>query len=95
MHSVTLTLTTKNECDWSTAFSLLTTVALDAGTRFDVSVSSHDNEDIPDDGEVIFTENTVRKVLDALIAGSHSEDEATDLINSLHNAGILFRERKS
>jgi hypothetical protein len=62
-----------------------------------------------DTGEIeeFFDENTLFKIHDVVrkyfedlsklegsLHGLHSEDNATDLINSLQNAGILFREIK-
>lgn len=95
-HTVTLTLVTKNEKDWSSAFSLLSTVAFDTAGRFQqVSVNSYDNEDIVESEPTTYTEDTMMKVHDSLRSSGLDEDRITDIVTALQNAGLLFRERKS
>lgn len=94
-HMVSLSLTARSEVDWSAAFSLLADVAMAHKDSFKaISLSSHDLDDIPEVEEepVAFTENTMMKVYDAIKNAGVSEDQTTDIINSLRHEGILFRE---
>lgn len=40
-----------------------------------------------------FDEDTLFKVINALVRSGLTEQQATDAINEMQNAGILFRER--
>jgi homoserine acetyltransferase len=89
-HSVSLTLTANNEREWQSVFNLLSTVMLDNGDRFNATLTSFETESPA--GPTRFDENTMRTVFETLHKHDLSEDQATDIINHLQNAGILFRE---
>lgn len=42
--------------------------------------------------DVTFDENTLKKVYEALLENDIYGDKATDVVNSMQNRGILFRE---
>jgi len=98
-HILSLTVVTKPGTHrWESAFNLLSTVALDVGKDFSsVTVHSQDMEDeleLTGDLEEIeeyHDENTMAKVYD-VIRKFVGPDHATDMVSSLQNAGILFRE---
>ena len=56
-------------------------------TSMDVALSTYD------DGEY-FDENTMFKVYDAIMRCGHDDLMAREIINTLQNSGILFRERR-
>jgi hypothetical protein len=109
-HMLSLTLVTKpGGHEWATAYNLLSTVALDNGINFAaVSVHSQDLEDeleLTGDLEEIeefHDENTMMKVYDAIkrvvIVDRRefylNDDQTTQIVNALQNAGIVFREIK-
>lgn len=107
-HSISLSFITKAEQDWSTAFNLLSRIALDIGEDFSqVNVSSIDLEDFPDAGEPdeieeFHDENTLAKVYNSIrvgiLTGSYQIDFPDDLVEEivkqLQNSGIVFRELK-
>jgi hypothetical protein len=43
--------------------------------------------------QLIFNERTMDKVFVAMLMAGLDETESSDLVNSLQNEGILFRER--
>lgn len=46
------------------------------------------------DGNEFFDEDTLRKVYEALLENGIYGQQALDIINTMQNKGILFRERK-
>jgi len=47
-----------------------------------------------DSGEEFFDENTLFKVSDAIRMHARTEAESREIITSMQNSGILFRERR-
>lgn len=104
-HHVSLSVITRSEKDWLPAFNLLSDLAMTHGNEFaQISVSSVDFDDIaeePEGVEEYHDEKTLGKVYDAVRLAldkfgltTVSEGLSEDVVNSLQNAGILFREIK-
>ena len=68
-----------------------------AGEVPSVSLTSFDMETVTgDEDELHFDEGTMFKVYDAIMTGlPMNAADARDIIDSMQNAGILFRERRS
>jgi len=99
-HNVSLNLVTKTEKGWLTAFNLLSTFSMGIAEMVEfsqISVSSvelglsDESEDL-EEVEEFHDENTMKKVYDAFKVHGFNDDEATEIINTLQNSGILFRE---
>lgn len=102
---VSLSLKTNSEMDWTAAFSALSDFCMSHNESFSyISLSTTDIDDLmnaPDeDEEVVFTENTMAMVYDAIRYeirktnfNVQSHQAVEDIVNALRNAGILFRER--
>jgi len=63
--------------------------------NIDTSLSLIDLQNITDEGEEYFDEETMFKAYDAIMSSLPMNSvHARDIIQSLQNAGILFRERR-
>lgn len=98
-HTVTLTVTTKDRDEWLHAWNFLSQAANNLNEN--VVVSSHEvptDEEIQNqrhyfETDIYYDENTVLKVYLALMEMGLDSEKTTEIIQTLQNNGILFRER--
>ena len=92
--SITLSIVTDTDKHWGQAYAQLSSLALSVSSTYpQTTLSSIDLSDT-EEIEEIHDEGTMTKVHNALRHNNFSESGINDIINSLQNAGILFREIK-
>lgn len=100
-HALSLYVNTATPEQFNTVFDRLTLQAKALGDEYPyVGVSSHlmgDDVELESDDALIYDEDTMRKVHDAIfhvIGGTRDNPTITDIINQMQDYGILFRERR-
>lgn len=97
-HSVNLSALVSDPEQWNDIYKEFTGVAREWGERVEyISVSSSElgeEVEVVEEDELYHDENTLNKTREAIIEAGFSKPQAYLIIEALHNAGILFRERR-
>lgn len=95
---ISLAVGIKEPEEWVQTYQEISELAANLGVSHHyVSVSSsvlEEVEDIETEDELYHDENTIRKVHRAFTSYGLSDTTASNLIDKLQSAGILFRERR-